>query len=58
MVTYDNVVAYYNWKDGEIFGIEVYNQEIATAQRNFFEMLWRQGLPIPDHGESSEPLDK
>lgn len=48
MVTYDDVVAYYNWKDGEIFGIEVYNQEIANAQRQFFEMLWQQGQPVDD----------
>lgn len=51
-VTYDDVVAYYNWKDGEVFGIEIHNQEIAQAQRNVFEMLWRQGQPIPGHGET------
>ena len=43
--TYDNVVAYYNWKDGEIFGIEIYNQEIADTQRQFFEMLWTKSKP-------------
>ncbi|HKU18278.1 MAG TPA: helix-turn-helix domain-containing protein [Candidatus Saccharimonadales bacterium] len=37
---YDDVVAFYNWKDGEIFGIEIYNKEIASAQRYFFAMLW------------------
>lgn len=42
---YDNVVAYYSWKDGEIFGIEIYNQEIADAQRRFFEMLWPKAKP-------------
>lgn len=51
MVTYDDVVAYYNWKDGEVFGLEIYNQEIASTQRNLFEMLWKQGKPIPGHGE-------
>jgi hypothetical protein len=55
MVTYDDVVSYYNWKDGEIFGLEVYNQEIANAQRHLFEMLWQQGQPIPDHGETNQP---
>lgn len=40
MAVYDNVVAYFNWKDDEVFGIEVYNEEIATSQRQFFEMLW------------------
>lgn len=42
MDIYDNVVAYYNWKDGEIFGIEIYNQDIADAQGIFFELLWSQ----------------
>ncbi len=46
MVIYDDVTSYYNWKNGEILGIEIHNQEIADAQRHFFEMLWVQGLPI------------
>lgn len=45
-VTYNDVVAYYNWKDGEVFGVEIYNQEIADAQRRVFEMLWLQGVPV------------
>lgn len=45
-VVYDNVTAYFNWKDGEIFGIEIYNQEIADAQRRFFEMLWAQAQEL------------
>lgn len=48
MITYDNVVGYFNWKNGEIFGIEIYNQEIADAQRQFFEMLWAQSTPVDD----------
>ena len=45
---YNNVTSYFNWKDGEIFGIEIYNDEIADAQRKFFEMLWVQGIKIDD----------
>ena len=48
VVVYDDVTSYYNWKDGEIFGIEIYNQQIADAQRQFFEMLWLQGQAIDD----------
>ncbi|HSX15255.1 MAG TPA: helix-turn-helix domain-containing protein [Candidatus Saccharimonadales bacterium] len=48
VVVYDNVVAYYNWKDGEIFGIEMINQEIADAQRRVFEMLWDKAKPVDD----------
>jgi len=54
MVTYDDVVAYYNWKDGEIFGLEIYNAEIANAQRHVFESFWAQGTPIPKHGETND----
>ncbi len=42
---YDDVVAYYNWHEGEIFGIEIYNKDIAQFQRTFFEMLWLQANP-------------
>jgi sugar-specific transcriptional regulator TrmB len=42
MDIWDNVVAYYDWKNGEIFGIEIYNQGIADAQRAFFETLWQK----------------
>ena len=44
-VIYDNVVAYYNWHEGEIFGIEIYNQQIADTQRALFEMLWQKATP-------------
>jgi hypothetical protein len=41
-IIYDDIVAYYNWKDGEVFGIEIYNREVADSQRQFFEMLWKK----------------
>lgn len=47
-ITYDDVVAYYNWKSNEIFGIEIYNHQIAIAQRHFFKLLWQQAKPIDD----------
>jgi hypothetical protein len=39
---YDNVVAYFNWKDDEVFGIEIYNNDIANSQRQLFDLLWQQ----------------
>ena len=45
MAVYNDVVAYFNWKDGEIFGIEIYNKDIAATQRRFFEMLWAVAAP-------------
>lgn len=45
-VIYDDVVVYYNWKNDEIFGVEIYNSDIARTQRQFFEMLWQQAESI------------
>lgn len=39
---YDDVVAYLNWRDNEIYGIEIYNKEIANAQRQVFDMLFEK----------------
>jgi sugar-specific transcriptional regulator TrmB len=39
---YDDIVAYYNWHEGEVFGFEVYNKDIADFQRVSFDMLWAQ----------------
>lgn len=45
MNIYDNVVATYSLHDGEVFGIETYNQDIADTQRQLFEMLWQSAQP-------------
>lgn len=47
-ILYDNVVSYFNWKDGEVFGVELHNREIALAQRQLFAMLWNQATPVDD----------
>lgn len=41
-IIYDNVVGYFNWKDGEVFGIEIYNKDIADSQLQLFELLWQK----------------
>ncbi|HSX30965.1 MAG TPA: helix-turn-helix domain-containing protein [Candidatus Saccharimonadales bacterium] len=46
---WEDVVAYYNWKDGDVFGVEIYNQDIADMQRQFFEMLWAKAMPQERH---------
>lgn len=54
-VIYNDITSYYNWTDGEVFGIEIYNQEIADAQRRLFTMLWNQATPVDDlTGEPKE----
>lgn len=58
VVVYDNVTSYYNWKGGVMFGIEIYNQEIADAQRQFFEILWAQGIQIDELKSLAEQLPR
>jgi len=41
-IIYLNVFATYNVYGGEIFGIEIYNAEIAKSQRQIFYMLWEE----------------
>ena len=56
MVVYDDVVSYYNWQAGEIFGIEIHNSELAAAQRQFFEMLWAKGESL-SHEQAKPGID-
>jgi len=42
---YNDVVAYYNWYEGEIFGVEICNQKIASMQKQLFELVWQQAIP-------------
>ncbi len=44
---YNDVVAYYNWYEGEIFGVEIHNQKIANMQKQMFEILWKMGEEPP-----------
>lgn len=39
---YNDVVAFYNWYQGEVFGIEIYNQKISYFQRQIFEVMWQR----------------
>ena len=42
---YDDITAYFHWKDNEVFGVEIYNKEIADTQRQFFELVWAASQP-------------
>ena len=44
---YDDVVAFYNWHEGEVFGVEIYNDKVASMQRQIFEILWGMGKEEP-----------
>lgn len=38
---YNEVVAYYNWFEGEVFGVEIYNAKVARLQKQLFEIVWK-----------------
>lgn len=38
---YGDVFAYYYHYQGEYFGVEIHNQEIARTERQVFEILWK-----------------
>ena len=42
IIVYNDVVAFYSWHKGEIFGVEIQNQDIAQLQKQVFELLWYQ----------------
>lgn len=38
---YNDVFAFYHFYEGELFGIEIHNKEIAKTQKQIFELLWK-----------------
>lgn len=47
MDIYNNVVSIYNWYEGEVFGVEIYNEKVANFQRQLFELVWKIAKKIP-----------
>lgn len=43
---YNDVVSFYNWYEGEVFGVEIYNQKISHLQKQMFEIIWKQAKEI------------
>jgi sugar-specific transcriptional regulator TrmB len=41
VMIYNNVTSFYNWHEGEIFGIEIHNPTIFALQKQIFELLWK-----------------
>lgn len=37
---YDEVVSHYSWSEGEVFGVEIVNERVASMQRQLFELAW------------------
>ena len=46
MDIYDGVISIYNWYEGEVFGVEIYNDKVAAMQKQLFEMAWKMAKPV------------
>lgn len=55
MVIYNDVLSFFNWKNNEIFGIEIYNQQIADSHRKLFEILWEKSSAETPLGNPQTP---
>lgn len=42
---YNDLVAFYSWYDGEIFGVEIYNEKISAFHKQLFEIVWKMASP-------------
>ncbi len=43
---YNNVVSIYNWYEGEVFGVEIYNEKVARLQKQLFEIVWKMAKKV------------
>lgn len=44
---FDNVINIYNWHEGEIFAIQIFNQQLADFHKQLFDLSWSQAKPLP-----------
>lgn len=42
MDIYNDVVAIYNWYEGEVFGVQVINEKAAKLQKQLFDVVWEK----------------
>ncbi|KKT77658.1 MAG: hypothetical protein UW86_C0003G0026 [Microgenomates group bacterium GW2011_GWA1_Microgenomates_45_10] len=43
---YNDVFALFHYHNGELFGVEIHNAEIAKTQKQLFEILWKKAKVI------------
>jgi sugar-specific transcriptional regulator TrmB len=47
MDIHDDVIGIYNWHEGEIIGVEIYNAKVAAFHKQIFEIIW--GISKPEN---------
>ncbi len=43
---YNNVYCIYEYQDGEIFCVEIYNEALASTQKQIFDLVWSFATPL------------
>lgn len=43
---YNNVVAFYDYKDGKIFCVEIHNKKLADMQKQVFNFVWEYAQKV------------
>ncbi len=43
---YNDIVGIYNWYEGEVFGVEIYNEKVARFQKQLFEIIWQMAQAV------------
>lgn len=46
MDVYDDVVTFYSWNEGEVWGTEIYNPKVVQMQRQLFELAWEKAKKV------------
>lgn len=46
VLIYNNVYATYSYKEGKIFCVEIYNEQLASMQKQIFNFIWDQAKPM------------
>lgn len=46
VLIYNDVYATYTYKGDTVFGIEIYNQQLADMQKQLYDFIWQQAQPM------------
>lgn len=46
MDIYDEVVTFYSWNEGEVWGTEIHNPKVAQMQKQLFELAWEKAKRV------------
>lgn len=46
MDIYDEVVTFYDWVGGEVWGTEIWNPKVAQMQKQLFELAWEKAKEV------------